>query len=540
MKKSFCKLTAVFLSVVMIFCILPASLLTASAYEEVSGVAAACKWVIKDNVLTISGNGTMGNYEKAPWYLYKHMFNEVVIEEGVTNIASYAFYNYCIEKVTIPSSVTAIGDYAFCGTDISYVVMPENLTYIGKHSFGATNLITVNIPNGVTVIENYAFYNNDSLVYAEIPESVTEIKASAFAACDNLLRVEILGEISKFGGDVFSSCNSLRNIFVKNINCNLADGIFYNCNSLENIYFGGSEDEWNNFLGDSNFVFNKPLLNATIHTNATKIPVNVTGIEMFKNPKTEYVQGLVKLDYKGGIIKASYDDNTVKLIDITAEMTEEKFDKLFYGYEFIEVNYGGKQTNYQIYVDGKEHSHNTKTWENGYCSICGRRNDIFKEKVSVEPTIYHGGEYIYGTYSITYEKARYLEVVLTLGYFEQYADDDIMYVYDKDYNLVKSFAIEEVHNELIRVEGDTVRLKLISKSGDKQYNALVYANYGFNDGDINGDYTVNAGDLTTFRKYLSGNMELNDYQLYNSDINIDGKYNLKDFILLKKLLVSLN
>lgn len=540
MKKSFCKLTAVVLSVIMVFCIAPVSSLTASAYDEVSGVAGLCKWVIKDNVLTISGNGSMGNYEKAPWYLHNHKFNEVVIEEGVTNIASYAFYNYNIEKVTIPSSVTAIGDYAFCGTDISYAVLPENLTYIGKHSFSATNLITVNIPNGITVIEDYAFHNNDSLVYAEIPESVTEIKVNAFAACDNLLRVEILGEISKFGGDVFSSCSSLRDIFVKNINCNLLDGVFYNCNSLENIYFGGSEDEWNDFLGDSNFVFNKPLLNATIHTNATKIPVNVTGIEMFSIPKTEYKQGLVKLDYEGGLIKASYDDNTVKLIDITAEMTDENIDRLFYGYEFVEVNYGGKQTNYQIYVDGKEHSHNTKTWENGYCSICGRRNDIFKEKESVEPTLYHGGEYIYGTYSITYENAGYLEVILTLGILEPYSDDDIMYIYDKDYNLVGCYTIEEVHNELIRVEGDTVRLKLISKSGDKQYNALVYANYGFNDGDANGDHTVNAGDLATFRKCLSGKIKLDDYQLYNSDINIDGKCTLKDYVLLKKLLAGIN
>lgn len=535
MKKTFCKLTSVVLSLVMIFCIVPIGSLTTSAYDEVSGVAAACKWVIKDNVLTISGNGSMGNYEKAPWYLHNHKFNEVVIEEGVTNIASYAFYCYNIEKVTIPSTVTAIGDYAFCGTDISFAVLPDKLTYIGKHSFSSTNLITVNIPNGVSVIEDYAFYNNDSLVYAEIPESVTEIKASAFAACDNLLRVEILGEISKLGGDVFSSCTNLKNIFIKNIYCSIIDGIFYKCNNLDNVYFGGNIDEWNNIC-DSDYVFNKPLLNATTYTNATEIPVNVTKIEMFKNPKTEYIQGLVKLDYKGGIIKASYDDNTVKLIDITPDMTDENIDKLFYGYEFVEVNYGGKQTNYQIYVDGKEHSHNTKTWENGYCSICGRRNDLFKEKVSVEPTLYHGGEYIYGTYSITYENARYLEVVLTLGVLEQYADDDIMYIYDKNYKLVKSCAIEEVHNELIKVEGDTVRFKLISKSGDKKYNALVYANYGFNDGDINGDYYVNALDLVSYRNYLSGKTKIDEYQFYNSDINCDGKCDLKDYVSLKKQL----
>ena len=265
------------------------------------------------------------------------------------------------------------------------------------------------------------------------------------------------------------------------------------------------------------------MFNATLHTNATEIPVIVTSIEMFSNPKTNYKQGLVKLDYTGGIIKVYYDDGTEKLVDITSNMTDVNIDKLFYGYGFIEVYYGDKKTNYRIYVEGQEHSCNTKSYDNGYCSICGRRNDIFKEKMSVEPTLYHGGEYIYGTYSITYENAISLEVLLNLGYFEPYSDEDVMYIYDKEYNLVGYYTIEEVHNELIEVDGDTVRLKLISKNADRQYNALVYANYGFNYGDINGDYIANAEDIAIFRKYLTDTAEIDTYQFYNADITIDSE-----------------
>ena len=52
----------------------------------------------------------------APWYSQREKINKVVIENGVTNIGSYAF-NGCVNftSITIPNSVTSIGNYAFAG-----------------------------------------------------------------------------------------------------------------------------------------------------------------------------------------------------------------------------------------------------------------------------------------------------------------------------------------------------------------------------------------------------------------------------------------
>ena len=92
------------------------------------------------HTLTISGTGAMSEHEPfGPWVNYRENIISVIIENGVTSIASYAFYE-CrgLTSVTIPNSVTSIGDHAF-----------EN----------CYNLTSVTIPNSVTSIGNYAFYD---------------------------------------------------------------------------------------------------------------------------------------------------------------------------------------------------------------------------------------------------------------------------------------------------------------------------------------------------------------------------------------------
>ena len=59
--------------------------------ESYSGTTGDCKWSFDEDTgtLTISGNGEMGDYNdnnSAPWYLYKDLIKEVIIENGVTSI----------------------------------------------------------------------------------------------------------------------------------------------------------------------------------------------------------------------------------------------------------------------------------------------------------------------------------------------------------------------------------------------------------------------------------------------------------------------
>lgn len=74
-----------------------------------------------DGTLTISGAGDMYNFDagSAPWYGYN--ITNVIIEDEVTSVGSYAFYNCSsIESVTLPDTVTSIGTNAMSGCKINW------------------------------------------------------------------------------------------------------------------------------------------------------------------------------------------------------------------------------------------------------------------------------------------------------------------------------------------------------------------------------------------------------------------------------------
>lgn len=97
------------------------------------------KWVISNDVLTISGTGKMDNYEtyyqKAPWE--DESFSSVVIENGVTSIGTDAFYgNTSLTSISIPSTVTLIDDFAFYGcSSLLSIDIPESVLDFGNSIF---------------------------------------------------------------------------------------------------------------------------------------------------------------------------------------------------------------------------------------------------------------------------------------------------------------------------------------------------------------------------------------------------------------------
>ena len=137
--------------------------------EDVSVAAAAAtgwsgevQWTLSDDgVMTVYGKGAMKNYKgktEMPWYKYLDQITEVVIEEGVTSIGSYAFYGLAITSVEIPESVTAIGDYAFKNVSrLKDVALPAGLTTLGDSAFYGIGTEQLTIPESVTSIGAWCF-----------------------------------------------------------------------------------------------------------------------------------------------------------------------------------------------------------------------------------------------------------------------------------------------------------------------------------------------------------------------------------------------
>lgn len=100
------------------------------------------KWKLDSaGTFTVSGMGAMKSLSKQAdyaWYKHREKIKTVVIEDGCTDVAMYAFYS-CKE--------------------LTKVILPEGLENIGYQSFYfCDSLKKVTIPKSVVLISNYAFY----------------------------------------------------------------------------------------------------------------------------------------------------------------------------------------------------------------------------------------------------------------------------------------------------------------------------------------------------------------------------------------------
>ena len=172
-----------------------------------------------EGTLTISGNGSMGNYSATdiPWYNYHASIKTIVLGSGVTNLGNYAFYN-CdnLTDIIIPDGVTRIGNSAFSFCEkLANITIGKGVKIIGSNAFSnCTSLTSITIPNNITSVGSYAFSNCYNLIGITIPDSVTSIDYCAFKNCSKLIDVTIGNGITSIGSDVFSGCSSLVNMTI--------------------------------------------------------------------------------------------------------------------------------------------------------------------------------------------------------------------------------------------------------------------------------------------------------------------------------------
>ena len=281
-----------------------------------------------DGVLTISGTGSMTDFEayNAPWYRHRTLIETAVIQHGVTSIGEYAFYecssltrvtipnsvtsiregsfNRCssLSGVTIPNSVTSIekGAFIFCST-LAHVTIPDSLTSIGEYTFyECSSLTSVTIPNSVTQIGFGAFsgsnaaisvasgnskycsvagalYNKQktTLFYPgmikegsfRIPNSVTTIANSAFKGCSSLTSVTIPNSVTSIGDEAFSYCTGLTSVTIPNSVTSIEDYTFNRCESLTHVTIPNSVTR----IGDWAFALCSSLTSVTIPDSVTSI-----------------------------------------------------------------------------------------------------------------------------------------------------------------------------------------------------------------------------------------------------------------------------
>ena len=172
--------------------------------RQTSGITGSLSWIFTDdNVMIISGNGAMPDYEydskkvvvNSPWYSNRIVMESVEMDSGITRIGNYAFA-YCLglRKITFPVSVTSIGNNAFsnCLSLTGNITLPDSVKTVGEWAFfdcfGLTGIV---FPEGIKQISHRVLSNCGSLKTVTIPSSVKIVREWAFAACDELEEITI-------------------------------------------------------------------------------------------------------------------------------------------------------------------------------------------------------------------------------------------------------------------------------------------------------------------------------------------------------------
>ncbi|MBQ7597647.1 MAG: leucine-rich repeat domain-containing protein [Clostridia bacterium] len=196
-----------------------------------------------------------GDDDYVDGYFYNGYSNDtvrlVVLEEGFTGVASYAFTNFtALLKVKIPKTVTVIGYGAFCGCKwLQKIVGGENIAEVRSFAFdGCARLASFPHMETLRLIEGNAFsgcafkkLNLSGDLRLSIGDEDNYSAWNAFADCKNLKAVTFLDGSGKkgllIGMGSFRGCTSLKTVTLpkKCPDIQMEDNAFYGCTSLQTL-----------------------------------------------------------------------------------------------------------------------------------------------------------------------------------------------------------------------------------------------------------------------------------------------------------------
>lgn len=164
----------------------------------------------------------------------------LVIPEGVEEIAENAFYNYGeIVSITFPSTLKKMSSSSFmyC-TNVERIEIPSIKQWVKVEVVEFAG----QTPTYVFFKEGNFYVNGELIVDCVIPEGVTEINTSVFGFCESIKTITFSDTVETIDG--FDNCWNLESITlsanVKKIN----DYAFSGSNNLKTINFKGTMDEW--------------------------------------------------------------------------------------------------------------------------------------------------------------------------------------------------------------------------------------------------------------------------------------------------------
>ena len=159
---------------------------------------------------------------------------ELIIPEGVEEIAAKAFADTRLCKITFPSTLKKIGAGAFSGcAALKEIALPGGLEEMGSSAFmNCSSLEKINIPDGMSEIPDSVFEHCVSLSKLALPkEGLKRIGNRAFYECSALADMKLPAGLREIGEDAFSH-TGLKNAVIPDSVSKIGNGAFSECDGL--------------------------------------------------------------------------------------------------------------------------------------------------------------------------------------------------------------------------------------------------------------------------------------------------------------------
>ena len=335
-------------------------------------------WTLDNaGILTISGTGAMADYASAsalPWYDHHDAIIKVVIEEGVTGIADYAFSScsnlwHVLYKGTEEQwQEVSVGDFneAFTQAKIHCDAVGDEVTTCDTLTCKGKTLWHCAICNEYIYDTEYtgqlgehAYENGACGICGELEAedfgggNFVTITDCAGAGMLVKIPATIDGKpVTTIGEDAYKNCEDLKALILPASVTNIKKNAFYNC-GLWHVIFEGTEAHWEAIKMEEG---NQALRDTIVHCEAndeTLIPgtqVSCTELPLLEctvcgdvfydenyEGSHDFVDGFCKICKQGEEFSYSVEDGKVTITDYVGTKTEVKIPSKVLGMPVVAI-----------------------------------------------------------------------------------------------------------------------------------------------------------------------------------------------------------